>query len=82
VKNQTWIAEEVGDLLFSVVNLARKLDVDPETALVLANAKFTRRFQSMEQQATGAATTMSDLALDDLELLWQQAKADEKNQQP
>jgi nucleoside triphosphate diphosphatase len=74
---QDWVAEEVGDLLFSVVNLARKLDVDSETALANANAKFERRFKSMEKHAADASQKMESLPLDDLELLWQQAKADE-----
>jgi nucleoside triphosphate diphosphatase len=74
---QDWVAEEVGDLLFSAVNLARKLDVDSETALANANAKFERRFKSMEKHAADASQKMESLPLDDLELLWQQAKADE-----
>jgi nucleoside triphosphate diphosphatase len=75
---QDWIAEEVGDLLFSVVNLARKLDVDAETALGQANSKFERRFMAMEKLAETAGHQMAALPLDDLENLWQQAKVEEK----
>jgi nucleoside triphosphate diphosphatase len=73
-----WIAEEVGDLLFSVVNLARKLDVDSETALRQANIKFECRFRAMEKNMVVQQQDISTLSLDQLELLWQQAKADEK----
>ncbi len=67
-------AHEVGDLLFSVVNLARHLDVDPEAALRASNDRFTARFRAMERQASGrgqALNTLDPAALDDL---WRQAK--------
>jgi ATP diphosphatase len=64
-------AEEIGDLLFAVVNLARHLKVDPETALRGANAKFERRFRTMETQA---GETFAGLSLEDKEALWQVAK--------
>lgn len=64
-------AEEVGDLLFAVVNLARHLKVDPETALRNANAKFEGRFRGMEQLAGESFPTLS---LDEKESLWQQVK--------
>ncbi|MEC3911282.1 nucleoside triphosphate pyrophosphohydrolase [Sphingobium sp. CR2-8] len=67
--------EEVGDLLFAVVNLARHLKVDPETALRKANEKFDRRFRAMEDMAGNA---FAGLALDDKEALWQRAKQREK----
>lgn len=67
--------EEVGDLLFAVVNLARHLKINPETALRKANGKFDRRFRSMEDMAGDA---FAGLALDDQEALWQQAKQLEK----
>jgi ATP diphosphatase len=67
--------EEVGDLLFTVVNLARHLKIDPETALRKANGKFDRRFRFMEDMAGDAFT---GLTLDEKEALWQQAKRHEK----
>lgn len=63
--------EEVGDLLFAVVNLARHLNIDPEVALRAGNAKFDRRFRIMETLAGEAFTA---LPLDEKEALWQQAK--------
>lgn len=68
-------AEEVGDLLFAVVNWARKLGVEPEAALRAANAKFERRFRAMENMAGDAFPSLS---LEDQEALWQQVKASEK----
>ena len=69
--------EEIGDLLFAVVNLARHLKVDAETALRMANAKFERRFRTMESLAGDAFVGLS---LDDKEALWQQAKRDTRRQ--
>ncbi len=65
------IEEEVGDLLFAVVNWARHLGVDPETALRAGNAKFERRFRGMEQIAGNG---FAQLTLDEKEALWQQVK--------
>jgi ATP diphosphatase len=61
---------EIGDLLFTLVNLARKLHVDPEQALRKTNAKFRRRFAFMESRATLPGATIAEM-----EALWQQAKA-------
>lgn len=68
------VEEEIGDLLFAVVNWARKLGIDPEAALRAGNTKFERRFRAMENSA-GAA--FSALSLEDKELLWNCAKAGE-----
>ncbi|USU05704.1 nucleoside triphosphate pyrophosphohydrolase [Sphingomonadaceae bacterium OTU29LAMAA1] len=65
------IHEEVGDLLFAVVNWARHLGIDPEAALRAGNAKFERRFRAMEEAAGDAFPAM---ALDEQEALWQQVK--------
>ncbi len=65
------IHEEVGDLIFAVTNLARKLGVDPEHALRDTNKKFTDRFHYIEQNA---GQDLSDMKLDALEALWQEAK--------
>ncbi len=67
--------EEMGDLLFAVVNMCRFLDVDAEVALKLATTKFERRFRSMEEVA---GDEFAALSLDEKETLWQQAKAKEK----
>jgi nucleoside triphosphate diphosphatase len=67
-------AEEMGDLLFAVANLARKLGVDPETALTAANLKFERRFAAMEALNDG---TIDGLNLDAQEALWQRVKVSE-----
>jgi len=67
-------AEEVGDLLFAVVNYARHLGVDAEDALRAANAKFARRFTAVEERA---GANMASLSLDVLETHWQAVKADE-----
>jgi ATP diphosphatase len=78
VKEATSIAhvtEEIGDLLFAVVNFARFHKVDAEFALKQASAKFERRFRDMELSAGDAFTGLS---LDEKEELWQQAKAKEK----
>jgi ATP diphosphatase len=69
--NDTHREEEIGDLLFAVVNWARKLGVDPETALRAANAKFERRFRAMEALDYRFATR----SLDEQEALWQQVKS-------
>jgi nucleoside triphosphate diphosphatase len=64
--------EEMGDLLFAVVNLARHLNIEPEAALREANQKFEKRFRAIEQ-----APGFEDLPLEQKEELWQQAKADQ-----
>jgi nucleoside triphosphate diphosphatase len=63
--------DELGDLLFAVVNLARHLNIEPEAALREANRKFEKRFRSIEK-----APGFSDLPLEEMEELWVQAKAD------
>lgn len=75
--DQDHIAEEMGDILFVVANLARKLKVDPEEALRRANSKFTRRFQYIEKKLADAGRT-GPQPLDDMEALWLEAKRAEK----
>jgi ATP diphosphatase len=69
------LLDEVGDLLFAVVNLARHLDVDPEAALRHANAKFERRFREIEVRLAEAGRSPADADLAELESLWQRVKA-------
>ncbi len=66
--------EELGDLLFSVVNLARHLGIDPEKACRVANDKFRRRFQEVERQLEKRTLAFSEVSLDILEEFWQNAK--------
>jgi nucleoside triphosphate diphosphatase len=73
--DQDQVEEEVGDLLFAIANLARKLGVEAETALRKANDKFTRRFTSMERTLTTAGRAMKDMTLEELEKEWQLTKS-------
>ncbi|MEO1016197.1 MAG: nucleoside triphosphate pyrophosphohydrolase [Pseudomonadota bacterium] len=66
--------EELGDLLFSIVNYARHLDIDPEEALRHANAKFERRFRALETQAAEQNLEISETTIGELERLWQNVK--------
>lgn len=68
------IEEELGDLLFVAVNLARKLGADAEEVLTAANRKFTNRFKAMEHLASERGQTFSDLSLEEQEALWQEIK--------
>ncbi|MBV8153137.1 MAG: nucleoside triphosphate pyrophosphohydrolase [Candidatus Eremiobacteraeota bacterium] len=68
------VREELGDVFFTLVNLARALGIDAETAVREANDKFYKRFSFMEERAAAEGKTLSDLSLDELEELWQLAK--------
>lgn len=70
--------DELGDLLFVLANLARRLDIDPETALRGTNAKFERRFRRVEALLTERGLNPSADLLDEMETLWRQAKAEER----
>lgn len=70
----THIAEEIGDLLFACVNLARFARVDPESALRSANQKFERRFRYIEQQLQVQGQSVNDATLAEMDALWQEAK--------
>ncbi|WP_220813028.1 nucleoside triphosphate pyrophosphohydrolase [Pseudomonas paralcaligenes] len=72
------IAEEVGDLLFVAVNLARHLKVDPETALRAANNKFERRFHYIEQALRDTGRPIENCSLEEMDALWGEAKKLEK----
>ena len=71
-------AEEVGDLLFAVVNLARRLKIDPEEALRAGNRKFERRFAAIEAALAAKSRQPSDATLEELDALWDEAKAKER----
>lgn len=71
------IEHEIGDLLFTVVNLARFLKVDPEQALRKANARFRRRFEYIERAVAGSGETMQETSLERMDELWTQAKRGE-----
>ena len=74
----TELAEEIGDLLFVMANLARHLNVDPEAALRGANAKFSRRFARIEDWLALSGKTPADSDLAEMDSLWNRAKAEEK----
>ena len=67
--------EEMGDLLFAIANLSRKLGIEPETALRKANDKFTRRFGTLEGSVADSGRAMKDMTLEELEAEWRQAKS-------
>ncbi len=75
---QSRIEEEVGDLFFVLVNIARYLSVDPESGLRKTNRKFKRRFQWMEDRLHESGRTPEQASMEELESLWQRAKAHEK----
>jgi MazG family protein len=72
------IKDEIGDILFVAVNLARKAGVDPETALMGCNQKFERRFRYIEQQIDTNNKNINEVSLDEMESFWQDAKKLEK----
>jgi nucleoside triphosphate diphosphatase len=74
------LAEETGDLLFAVVNLARHVGADPETALRGTNAKFERRFAYIERTLAARGRTLGEASLDEMDALWDEAKAAEQTQ--
>jgi tetrapyrrole methylase family protein / MazG family protein len=73
-KDSENISEEIGDLLFAVVNLARKLDVEPETALKKTNRKFRKRFAFIEKELNTAGKTPDEADLAEMDALWNKAK--------
>ncbi|MDJ0980513.1 MAG: nucleoside triphosphate pyrophosphohydrolase [Kiloniellales bacterium] len=71
------LEDEIGDLFFALVNLARHLTIDPEVAMRRCNAKFERRFRAIETTLAAQGRNPKDVSLDELEDLWQAAKATE-----
>ncbi|HMT07322.1 MAG TPA: nucleoside triphosphate pyrophosphohydrolase [Pyrinomonadaceae bacterium] len=70
------VEEEIGDLLFSVVNLARKLEVEPETALKRTNRKFRERFKYIEDKVSDRGEKLASVGLDELDRLWDESKSE------
>jgi ATP diphosphatase len=79
--DKTRLADEVGDLLFVVANLARKLDLDPEACLAAANSKFERRFRAVENSLAADGEAPGDVDLERMERAWNQVKALERGKQ-
>ena len=73
------VAEEVGDLLFVVVNVARFLGIDPETALRRSNKKFIRRFRYLETRVKEQGRELKDATLAEMDALWEEAKSNERS---
>lgn len=76
-KDKTRIEEEVGDLLFAVVNLARHLDLNPESALQRANRKFSERFRKVEDLVAESGEQWEEHSLERLDAFWELAKSRE-----
>jgi uncharacterized protein YabN with tetrapyrrole methylase and pyrophosphatase domain len=72
------LEDEVGDLFFVLVNIARYLSLDPESALKRANRKFKQRFQWVEEQLRASGRGPQQASMEELESLWQQSKRREK----
>jgi MazG family protein len=72
------IEDEIGDLLFTIANIARKVNVNAEEALQSTNRKFMRRFESMESQVRDGGRNIDQLELEEMDALWDQAKAAER----
>lgn len=68
------VEEEMGDLLFAAVNIARWLEIDPEIALKKANAKFAGRFRAMEARAAGSGRKLADVPREEMERMWEDVK--------
>jgi len=73
--------EEMGDLLFAIANLSRKLGIEPETALRHANDKFTRRFGQLEQRVTASGRTLENMSLEEMESVWQEVKRSQRHEE-
>ena len=78
-KDQQNIHDEIGDLLFSIANIARKLGVNAEEALQSANRKFSRRFEAMERMVRSEGRNLDQLTLEQMDALWDQAKSAERS---
>ena len=77
-KDKREIENEIGDLLFTIANIARKLEVNPEEALQGTNRKFLRRFAAMETAVRSRGKNLDELTLEEMDRLWDEAKAAER----
>ena len=73
-KNQDAIEDEFGDVLFSLINYARFLNINPENALERTNKKFIKRFQYLEKKAKGLQKSLSEMNLDEMDVYWDESK--------
>ena len=73
-KNQDAIEDEFGDVLFSLINYARFLDINPENALERTNKKFIKRFQYLETKAKSLQKSLSEMTLAEMDVYWEEAK--------
>jgi XTP/dITP diphosphohydrolase len=76
--NQQRVDAEMGDVLFSLINVARLYKVRPDNALEQTNLKFIRRFNYIEDKAQASGRNVTDMTLEEMETLWQEAKGDER----
>lgn len=72
--DQSRVEDEMGDVLFSVINYARFIGVNPEDALEKTNRKFIKRFQYLESKAAGEGKKLADMSLDEMDVYWEEAK--------
>ena len=72
------VEEELGDLLFALVNMARLYGIDPENALERSNKKFIRRFEHIEKRADEQGVELTKMPLEEMEAYWQEAKREER----
>ena len=73
--NKEKIEEELGDVIFSIINYARFIGVNPDDSLEKTNKKFIKRFQYIEQEANKINKQLSDMSLEEMEVFWQQSKS-------
>ena len=74
-QNQDLIEAEFGDVLFSMINYARFLNINPENALERTNKKFTKRFQYLEDKAKSLNKNLKDMTLAEMDVFWEEAKS-------
>jgi uncharacterized protein YabN with tetrapyrrole methylase and pyrophosphatase domain len=72
------VREELGDVLFVLAQLGRKLEMEPEETLQAANEKFLRRFRGLEERLRASGKAWDEVGLEELERLWEQAKRDDE----